>query len=189
MPHPDPLVGHQTRYETHLLLSASVFSTLPNRQTSLAGSPCHRERWSSTNSEAFGFAAENPHLRHNGGEVLRGIVNSLLSLLIVATFLWGGCVSCERYFMFPGEHPSCCDKPGQCERRGKTPPKPEKQDCNRLPLDRRGNAHALPLPAVLPVIAAPLLHQIPTLIPVRELESRIEPSPPDIQALNVTFLI
>src|SRR4030095_2022420 len=65
--------------------------------------------------------------------MLRTIANSLLSLLVVATFMWGGCVSCEQYFMFPGkQQPSCCNKSGQCERPGKTPTKPEKQDCNPL---------------------------------------------------------
>jgi hypothetical protein len=56
--------------------------------------------------------------------VLRTIANSLLSLLVLATFMWGGCVSCAQYFMFPGKQlRSCCNNSGQCERPAKTPRK------------------------------------------------------------------
>ena len=82
--------------------------------------------------------------------MLRSAASSLLSLLILVTFMWGGCVSCEQYFMFPGRHQSCCNKSGQCERPGQNQSKPEKQDCNRLPLQRGDHAQTLPLPAVLP---------------------------------------
>src|SRR5215831_11121117 len=90
--------------------------------------------------------------------VLRSIASSVLSLLLMATFLWGGCVSCEQYFMFPGKHQPCCNKSGQCERPGKNSPKPVKQDCNRVPFERTGAAHVLPIPAILPSgIAATVL--------------------------------
>ena len=111
----------------------------------------------------------------------------------MATFLWGGCVSCEQYFMFPGQKAkSCCNKSGQCERPGKTPNKPETQDCNRLPMNRGGDAHAMPLPAVLPasVAAVPEL-QMPSDVWSRfaTLGALLDPSPPDRQALHATFLI
>jgi hypothetical protein len=122
--------------------------------------------------------------------VLRLVASSVLSLLLVATFLWGGCVSCEQYFMFPGKHQPCCNKSGQCERPDKSSPKPEKQDCNRLPFERTGNAHILPMPAVLPAIVAPaLLSSAPILTRLTAAEVLLDPSPPDVQALNVTFLI
>jgi hypothetical protein len=124
-----------------------------------------------------------------GPEVLRSIASSLLSLLIVTTSMWGGCISCEQYFMFPGAHRSCCNKSGQCERPGRSPSRPEKRDCNRLPFDRGGNSHTLPHPAVLPSIAGPLMDHDCTLVQVRAFESRIDPSPPDVQAVNATFLI
>lgn len=125
--------------------------------------------------------------------MLRAIASSLLSLVVVATFLWGGCVSCEQYFMFPDKSQvrSCCNKSGQCERPGKTSSKTETQDCNRLPLSRGENAHVLPLPALVQVvIAQPILkfssHE---WLRVSTLEALLDPSPPDLQALNVTFLI
>jgi hypothetical protein len=118
----------------------------------------------------------------------------MLSLLVVATFMWGGCVSCEQYFMFPGKRqPSCCNKSGQCERRNKSAPsKPEKQDCNRLPLGRGGNAHAMPLPAIQPTPISAFTHPQRldhALSRVSDFEVLLDPSPPDPQALNSTFLI
>jgi len=118
--------------------------------------------------------------------VLRSIASSLLSLVVVATFLWGGCVSCEQYFMFPGKHQPCCNKSGQCERPGKDTPRPVKQDCNRLPLERTVRMH-VPLPAAVQVPIAPPLEQFAASMFHRlALE---DPSPPDAQALHATFLI
>ena len=94
--------------------------------------------------------------------------------------------------MFPGQQKqSCCNKSGQCERPGKTSPKPDKQDCNRLPLGRSGGAHALPPPAVLPSVIADVVQQFssPALFRVLAFEVLLDPSPPDLQALNATFLI
>ena len=121
--------------------------------------------------------------------MLRGIASSLLSLVIGATFLWGGCVSCEQYFMFPGKHQPCCNKSGQCERPGKNSPKPDKRDCNRLPLERTATTH-VPLPAVLPAPIAPAIDQFSaSLCHASAFEVPPETSPPDAQALHATFLI
>src|ERR1051325_9559306 len=105
--------------------------------------------------------------------------------------MWGGCVSCEQYFMFPGKHQSCCNKSGQCQRPGKTPTKSEKRDCNRLPLNRGDNAHPVPMLAIVPYAVA---NSVPpavsaALLRAEYCEAVIEPSPPDRQALHATFLI
>ena len=125
--------------------------------------------------------------------MIRTIASSLLSLVVVATFLWGGCVSCEQYFMFPGKHQlrSCCNQSGRCERPGKNPSKPEKQDCNRLPLNRGEKAHVMPLPAILPAPIAIELQQPPSSVLLRAsaFEAPPDPSPPDLQVINATFLI
>src|SRR5215813_10525208 len=110
--------------------------------------------------------------------VLRSIASSLLSLVVVATFMWGGCVSCEQYFMFPGKHQPCCNKSGQCERPGKNSPKPEKQDCNRLAFQRNTPAH-VPLPAVLPAPIVPVaVDVLASLMRVPAFEIRPHLSPP-----------
>ena len=123
--------------------------------------------------------------------MLRGLANSALSLLIVVTFLWGGCVSCEQFFMFFAKKQQCCNKSGQCERPGKNSPKPEKQDCNRLPLDRGEHAYSVAPPAFLPAsIGADIVQfDLPSFFRVNGFELPPAPSPPDLQALNATFLI
>jgi len=125
--------------------------------------------------------------------MVRAIASSLLSGLMVATFMWGGCVSCEQYFMFPGktQAQSCCNKSGQCQRPSKSPSKTEKQDCNRLPLSRGENAHVLPAPELVALAIGhapvqPLSHE---LLRVSGFELLLDPSPPDLQAINATFLI
>jgi hypothetical protein len=121
--------------------------------------------------------------------VFRGVASSLLSLVVVATFLWGGCVSCEQYFMFPGKHQPCCNKSGQCERPGKNSPQPEKQDCNRLAFQRNSPA-SVPLPAVLPAPIAPAPVDVAAFLAgIPTLDIPPDPSPPDRQALHATFLI
>jgi hypothetical protein len=92
--------------------------------------------------------------------------------------------------MFPGKHQSCCNQFGQCERTGKTSPKPEKVDCNRLPLQPTASTH-VPLPAVLPGLVRPAIQLLPVLAAFHSsgLELPPDPSPPDAQALHATFLI
>jgi hypothetical protein len=121
--------------------------------------------------------------------VLKALASSLLSLVLGVTFLWGGCVSCEQYFMFPGKRQACCNQSGQCQRPGKPAPRSEKQDCNRLPLERTATAH-IPTPAVLPTPIAPAIQQFSaSVFPSWTREVPPDPSPPDPQALRATFLI
>ena len=123
--------------------------------------------------------------------MVRFIASSLLSLVITATLMWGGCVSCDQYFMFPGKRQPCCNKAGQCERPGKNQSKPENRDCNRLPFDRVDNAHVVPLPAVLPASTVHIVQEAPAraLLRLAAFHVLVDPSPPDLQAINVTFLI
>src|ERR1700730_4591718 len=107
---------------------------------------------------------------------------------MIATLLWGGCVSCSQFFMFPGANKGCCNKSGQCERPGSTAPK---IDCKRLPLalQRFGDAHPVIPPAsalnAAVEIAPPALA---FLFPVSDV-LRVEHSPPDLLLLHSTFLI
>jgi hypothetical protein len=83
-------------------------------------------------------------------KVPRSIAGSVLSLFVVATFLWGGCVSCEQYFMFPG----------------------------------------IPMPAALPATVPASVLQLPAgVMRLTTAEVLVDPSPPDLQAQNATFLI
>src|SRR5882672_1627916 len=99
---------------------------------------------------------------------------------MIATLLWGGCVSCSQFFMFPGSQKGCCDKAGQCEKRpGSSAPK---IDYKRLPLalQRLGDAHAdLPpsssMNAAVEIARTPALAFLFAASDVR----RVEHSPPD----------
>ena len=119
--------------------------------------------------------------------VLRAVSNLLLSLLMVATLLWGGCVSCSRFFMFPSAKSDCCNK-GQCERPTKNAPQKE---CNRMPLGLQGATHVHADLAVVSLVATVDVVQPPA--PARFAVTRdtviLEHSPPDLNVLNATFLI
>jgi len=119
--------------------------------------------------------------------VSRTLANSLLSLLLLTTFVWGGCISCEQYFMWPGAK-SCCAPDGHCKTKA-----PVKQrsgrECKQIAFDHQKSVDFhMDLPAVaLAGFDAPLLTAVaftasPRLNP-------IEPSPPDLQVLHSTFLI
>src|SRR5713226_3161152 len=119
---------------------------------------------------------------------MRAVSSLLLSLLMVATLLCGGCVSCPRFFMFPGAQSDCCNKTGQCERPTNNAPKKE---CNRMPLELPGATHAHAELAVAAVAAA--VHIVQPLAPIPFAATRdtvlFEHSPPDLNVLNATFLI
>ena len=116
----------------------------------------------------------------------------MLSLLMVATLLWGGCISCPQFFMFPTAEKaekSCCQKNGQCERPAKTAPAKE---CKRMPLEPQGFASAHADLAVVPVIASAVV--LPPLLDYSSAAPRPEApisdhSPPDLNVLHSTFVI
>src|SRR4051812_40647066 len=105
---------------------------------------------------------------------------------MVITLLWGGCVACEQFFMFPGISSKCCNKSGQCERPGKSQPKTE---CNRMPLALEGGSHVdvAPPPATNAMAVAAPQPVVRRRLTVAEIVP--EHSPPDLQILNATFLL
>ena len=120
--------------------------------------------------------------------MLRTVCNSALSLMLLTTLLWGGCISCEEFFMFPGTKSDCCNKSGQCERPGKSQPK---TDCNRMPLALQSGAHVDAAPALISVAAASVIAPPEPIIWFRAVTAEMvrEHSPPDLQVLNALFLI
>jgi hypothetical protein len=119
--------------------------------------------------------------------LLRVLSSSLLSLLLVTTLLWGGCISCEQYFMFGQSH-GCCNPDGHCKR--KTPVKDGSgRDCKQIAFD---HYKGIDLHFDLPVVS---LAKIGLPLRNREVLARwravlpSDPSPPDLQALHSTFLI
>jgi hypothetical protein len=121
--------------------------------------------------------------------VRRAFASSLLSFLLLGTLVWGGCISCDDYFMWPGAK-SCCSPDGHC----KTKKPPTKQDpgrqCKQIDLDHKKSVdHHLDLAVI--VAAAQVASPIRTAEACarRHGTNPIEPSPPDLQVLHSTFLI
>lgn len=128
-------------------------------------------------------------LRYPERSVLRAITSSFLSLLLLVTLMWGGCISCPQFFMVPNAEKSCCDEAGKCKRQSDEAP--QEKECQRMPLEPpsiSGAHHTLvaalptPLPELVPVSLVTADFMDLGLLPV-------EHSPPDIQVLNATFLI
>jgi hypothetical protein len=118
--------------------------------------------------------------------VLRAGCNIALSFLMVITLLWGGCIACEQFFMFPGASSKCCNKSGQCERPNKSQPKAE---CNRMPLALQSGSHVeLALPAVAFVMAAAAPRSVVRLR-IAPAEIADEHSPPDLHVIHSVFLL
>jgi hypothetical protein len=119
--------------------------------------------------------------------VVRAISNSLLSALMLVTMLWGGCVSCPQFFMFPSAKKDCC-KAGHCDRS-----KPQKtapgKECKRMPLEPASSAHVhAELPIAMTASMDLLAPAVPPAPAFRAI-LQVEHSPPDLQVLNATFLI
>lgn len=118
--------------------------------------------------------------------MLRALASLLFSLLLLTTLVWGGCVSCEQYFMF-GPSRGCCNPDGHC--KGKVPHTNSSRDCRQIAFERQ---KGMDLHCDLPAIA---VERVPFCVrdaglffPSRDVLP-IDPSPPDLQVLNSTFLI
>jgi hypothetical protein len=119
--------------------------------------------------------------------VRTALANSLLSFLMLVTLVWGGCLSCDEYFMWPGAK-SCCSPNGHCKKKAPTPPGKASRECKQIAFDHQKTLdHQIELPMIAVRIDLPLgaiegLEHWHAVNPV-------EPSPPDRQALHSTFLI
>ena len=126
--------------------------------------------------------------------VLRAFASSLLSLLLIATVTWGGCISCKQYFMWPSAK-DCCSGKGHCKSKpGKQNSATETKqnsgpECKQIAFGSQ-KSFALHVDfsvttdtrVAVPVPRAGILVSGGNVSP-------IEPSPPDLQPLHSTFLI
>jgi hypothetical protein len=127
--------------------------------------------------------------------VRHAFANAFLSLLLLATLVGGGCISCEQYFMWPGAK-SCCSPNGHCKTNTgtnpgtKTPPSQQSnRQCNQIAFDHH---KSVDFPIDLPVIAVLGIElPKPTNAALEHWHGAIliESSPPDLQILHSTFLI
>jgi hypothetical protein len=77
------------------------------------------------------YAKEQPAKLDKSAIQLRTLANLGLSLVLGVTLLWGGCLSCSQYFMFPSSRAGCCNPAGHC---GTTPQSPDSKDCHIQPI-------------------------------------------------------
>lgn len=127
--------------------------------------------------------------------MLRACTSSALAFLLTITLLWGGCISCPQFFMFPGMNSatkkSCCDKTGKCSRTESNTS--GEKDCQKMPMEAHASGQLdLAPPAVqgaLEILCSSILSASLASSGLRHLELAVEHSPPDLQALNSTFLI
>ncbi len=130
---------------------------------------------------------------------MRRSFNLLCSLLVLATYLWGGCVSCEQFFMVPGATDDCC-KHGKCKQtshqsdRERSRSSQSDRACNTMPF-----AHQQDIESALASVAADLTV---STVPAAELYALqgspwlpqldfdpLADSPPDLVVLTGSFLI
>lgn len=131
------------------------------------------------------------------GTVYHAFSNAILAALMVVTYLWGGCISCDQFFMLPQSKADCCHK-GACEKPTKDDPaKSTSKSCEKMPLDhqRSANPHGsaanslIHLPsAEPPPFGGPLFLAWRLNAPPEEFQLVIG-SPPDLRVLNSSFLI
>ena len=119
--------------------------------------------------------------------VRRALANSILSLLLLTTLVWGGCISCEQYFMFGGAK-RCCAPNGQCKTKV---PAPQSSDgkCKQIAFDHQKSVDLHIELAIVAVVNIDLPARAVELLERRQGAELIEPSPPDLQILHSIFLI
>jgi hypothetical protein len=131
--------------------------------------------------------------------MLRRIASFGLAVVLTATLLWGGCLSCAHYFMFPsiGEK-SCCRPSGECR---KTTPNPNNdapsspQGCHIQPVSFSASPAELPQPEILvnsfdfPPVQPPGLTVAPRPNPQSAACLANQASPPDLCLYHSVFLI
>jgi hypothetical protein len=114
-----------------------------------------------------------------------------MAIVLTATMLWGGCLSCSQYFMFPmfptARAKSCCLPSGGCKDK---PAKSSSQAECVIQAMAPAKAPAVPLSSftVLPA-SAPVLRVAARLDARRDDGPSHQTSPPDLFLLHSVFRI
>jgi hypothetical protein len=123
--------------------------------------------------------------------MLQRAANLLLSVLLIATLLWGGCVACPQFFQAPTAKKSCCDPAGHCKGKRTDPSQQKPCQFQQLEVQQKAKPPAPLVAVVHPVLPSPAgLLQLRQLIRFAEKElGSLPESPHRKQALLATFLI
>jgi len=120
--------------------------------------------------------------------VRRALISSLLSPLLAIALLWGGCLSCEQFFMWPSAK-GCCAPGGQCKTKSAPAKQAGNRDCRQIAVDHQNFADTaveLPVAAVFSAVLAVPAFAHPACW---RADYPADPSPPDLQILHSSFLI
>lgn len=119
--------------------------------------------------------------------MLRAFASSLVCLLLLTTFVWGGCVSCEQFFMFSSAK-RCCAPDGHCKT--KVPGQNKRPvECKQVAFQHQNSADGhVQLPFLSTLSFEPLVLETGRGEHWNRVQ-QIEPSPPDLRILHATFLI
>ena len=146
--------------------------------------PCGRTAWAARNKIAL-----HPYTMRE--EVFRRGANLLLSLLLVATLLWGGCVACPQFFQTPNAKKSCCDPAGHCKRAKNDRSRQKPCQFQQLEIQQKVKPPVPLLAAIHPVLPSPVA-SLELREWMRASEARLgspPKSPHERQALLSIFLI
>jgi len=151
---------------------------------------------SRSTARAFCFLEPIPSTLKSGTVVYSAFSNSCWSLLLVVSYLWGGCISCQQFFMLPGSKGHCC------EQRCKNPAKKTSdsagshttpRDCQTMPLERSSAAYShSDLAAPLADISLPATDLIELARSHASAAIEFDPSagsPPDIPVMGAALLL
>ena len=112
-------------------------------------------------------------------------------MLLMATLVWGGCVSCPKFFMFSQDVKSCCKKSGECEKPMK--PQPVNEECSKLSFAFGStDSHELTISFVALTageVIAPAVTPAHTLLSVDPESGPPQYSPPHLFLKNSAFRI
>lgn len=121
----------------------------------------------------------------------RRVANLLISLLLGATLIWGGCVACPQFFQTPVAKKSCCDPAGHC--KGTKNNRSQQKPCQfqQLELQQKVKPPVPVVAVVYPVLPSPTgLLQLRQMMRAAEVRlGSLPESPHEKQALLSTFLI
>jgi hypothetical protein len=130
-------------------------------------------------------------------QVYGAFSNSCWSLLLVVSYLWGGCISCQQFFMLSGSKGHCCAAQ-RCKNPAKkstdrTGSQTTQQDCQTMPLERSSAAYShSDLAARLAEISVPATNFIELALSHTRAAIEFDPtagSPPDIPVIDAALLI
>ena len=105
----------------------------------------------------------------------------------MASYLWGGCISCEQFFMLPGSKSDCCDR-NKCKKSPKqSKPERSQQDCQTMPLEQASGSHLAGIAP--PSVAVDIDSDLRVFQNAEPILDPIADSPPDLPILNASLLL